>query len=625
MRSLIIHPKSNHTRPPVRKRGIMRALLLSAFSVGLLTACSDDEDEPMTGPTPVPTPKTIAEIAAADTSFSTLVAALSAAKLVETLKGAGPFTVFAPKNAAFAALPAGTVEALLANPEGDLKKILLYHVVSGSVKADAVVKLTKAATMNGKDVTIEVKDGSVILNGKVKVIATDIMASNGVIHVIDGVLLPPADVVPEPTPKTIAEIAAADTSFSTLVAALSAAKLVETLKGAGPFTVFAPKNAAFAALPAGTVEALLANPEGDLKKILLYHVVSGSVKAEAVVKLTKAATVNGKDVTIEVKDGSVILNGKVKVIATDIMASNGVIHVIDGVLLPPADVVPEPTPKTIAEIAAADTSFSTLVAALSAAKLVETLKGAGPFTVFAPKNAAFAALPAGTVEALLANPEGDLKKILLYHVVSGSVKADAVVKLTKAATVNGKDVTIEVKDGSVILNGKVKVIATDIMASNGVIHVIDGVLLPPADVVPEPTPKTIAEIAAADTSFSTLVAALSAAKLVETLKGAGPFTVFAPKNAAFAALPAGTVEALLANPEGDLKKILLYHVVSGSVKAEAVVKLTKAATVNGKDVTIEVIDGSVILNGKVKVIATDIMASNGVIHVIDGVLLPPAE
>jgi uncharacterized surface protein with fasciclin (FAS1) repeats len=617
MRSLQQFPQSTLPQPG-RKSPFSRSsrrwgslVMTLALSAGLLTGCNDDEDSPMAPVTPPP--KTIAEIAAADTSFSTLVTALSAAKLVETLKGAGPFTVFAPKNAAFAALPAGTLQALLADPEGDLKKILLYHVVSGSVKAEAVVKLTKAATVNGKDITIEVKDGSVILNGKVKVIATDIAASNGIIHVIDAVLLPPADPV---MPKTIAEIAAADTSFSTLVTALSAAKLVETLKGAGPFTVFAPKNAAFAALPAGTLQALLADPEGNLKKILLYHVVSGSVKAEAVVKLTKAATVNGKDITIEVKDGSVILNGKVKVIATDIAASNGIIHVIDAVLLPPADPV---MPKTIAEVAAADTSFSTLVTALSAAKLVETLKGAGPFTVFAPKNAAFAALPAGTVEALLADPEGDLKKILLYHVVSGSVKAEAVVKLTKAATVNGKDVTIEVKDGSVILNGKVKVIATDIEASNGIIHVIDAVLLPPADPV---MPKTIAEIAAADTSFSTLVTALSAAKLVETLKGAGPFTVFAPKNAAFAALPAGTVEALLADPEGDLKKILLYHVVSGSVKAEAVVKLTKAATVNGKDITIEVKDGSVILNGKVKVIATDIEASNGVIHVIDGVLLP---
>jgi uncharacterized surface protein with fasciclin (FAS1) repeats len=177
--------KSSFAKSPRRWGGLLVTL---AFSAGLLTGCNDEAESPMAPVTPAP--KTIAEIAAADTSFSTLVTALSAAKLVETLKGTGPFTVFAPKNAAFAALPAGTLETLLANPEGDLKEILLYHVVSGSVKADAVVKLTKAATVNGKDVTIEVKDGSVILNGKVKVIATDIAASNGVIHVIDGVLLP---------------------------------------------------------------------------------------------------------------------------------------------------------------------------------------------------------------------------------------------------------------------------------------------------------------------------------------------------------------------------------------------------------------------------------------------------
>lgn len=187
--SQIPRPGTKRSPSPFR-RGFSSVAVTLTLSAALLTGCNDDDESPMAPVTPAP--KTIAEIAAADTSFSTLVAALSAAKLVETLNSAGPFTVFAPKNAAFAALPAGAVEALLKDPEGDLKKILLYHVVSGSVKAEAVVKLTKAATVNGKDITIEAKDGSVILNGKVKVIATDIMASNGVIHVIDAVLLPPA-------------------------------------------------------------------------------------------------------------------------------------------------------------------------------------------------------------------------------------------------------------------------------------------------------------------------------------------------------------------------------------------------------------------------------------------------
>jgi uncharacterized surface protein with fasciclin (FAS1) repeats len=124
-------------------------------------------------------------------TFTTLLAAAKAAGLVETLQGKGPFTVFAPTDEAFAALPAGTLDGLLADPEA-LKKILLYHVVSGEVTADKVVGLTSADTVEGSPIGISVNDGEVFLNDAVQVVKTDIMASNGIIHVIDGVLLPPA-------------------------------------------------------------------------------------------------------------------------------------------------------------------------------------------------------------------------------------------------------------------------------------------------------------------------------------------------------------------------------------------------------------------------------------------------
>jgi uncharacterized surface protein with fasciclin (FAS1) repeats len=194
--------------------------------------------------------------------------------------------------------------------------------------------------------------------------------------------------------------------------------------------------------------------------------------AADVVGLTSATTVLGKDVAVKVEGGNVYINDA-KVIITDIETSNGVIHVIDTVLIPAADA------GTIVDIAVADGRFTTLVAALQAAGLVETLSGEGPFTVFAPTDDAFAKLPAGTVESLL-KPENleKLKNILLYHVVSGKVMAADVVGLTSAPTVLGQDVKITVKDGKVYLNDTVQVIITDIEASNGVIHVIDAVLLP---------------------------------------------------------------------------------------------------------------------------------------------------
>ncbi|KAA3662002.1 MAG: fasciclin domain-containing protein, partial [Chloroflexi bacterium] len=253
----------------------------------------------------------------------------------------------------------------------------------------------------------------------------------------------------------------------------------------------------------------------------------------------------------------------------------------------------------------------------------------GPFTVFAPTDDAFAALPEGTVDSLLADPEGALTDILLYHVASGEVLAETVVTLDTATTVQGEDVAISVVDGNVFLNETVQVIITDIKADNGVIHVIDGVLLPPStmaeadeDMMDEEMMGTIVDIAVADGRFETLVAAVTAANLVDTLSSEGPFTVFAPTDDAFAALPEGTVDSLLADPEGALTDILLYHVVADAVMAETVVTLDAATTVQGGDVAISVVDGNVFLNETVQVIITDIKADNGVIHVIDAVLIP---
>jgi len=275
--------------------------------------------------------KDIVDTAVAAGSFTKLAAALQAADLVTTLKGTGPFTVFAPTDAAFAKLPAGTLDTLLA-PENKatLQALLEYHVVAGKVLAADVVKLTKATTLQGSDVTITVSGSTGKINDAT-VTMTDVLASNGVIHIIDTVLMPPA-----PALKDIVDTAVAAGSFTKLAAALQAADLVTTLKGTGPFTVFAPTDAAFAKLPAGTLDTLL-KPENKatLQALLEYHVVAGKVLAADVVKLTKATTLQGSDVTITVSGSTVKINDAT-VTMTDVLASNGVIHVIDTVLMPPA-------------------------------------------------------------------------------------------------------------------------------------------------------------------------------------------------------------------------------------------------------------------------------------------------
>merc|ERR1711957_245805 len=242
-------------------------------------------------------------------------------------------------------------------------------------------------------------DGAVTVNGR-NVVAADNEATNGVSHIIDGVLLPPAPTLaPTPAPKNLVELAQSVDILSTLVAAVVAGDLVETLSSAGPFTVFAPTNDAFAALPAGTLDSLL-QPEnkGTLVDILTYHVVSGKVLSTDLAPSQEVATVQGDVLLIKARDGAVTVNGR-NVVAADNEATNGVAHIIDGVLLPtllpPAPTLaPTPAPKNLVELAQSVDILSTLVAAVVAGDLVETLSSAGPFTVFAPTNDAFAALPA---------------------------------------------------------------------------------------------------------------------------------------------------------------------------------------------------------------------------------------
>jgi len=271
----------------------------------------------------------IVDTAAGAGQFNTLVAAVKAAGLVDALKGDGPFTVFAPTDEAFGRLPKGTLESLL-KPEnrGKLQAILTYHVVPGRVTAAQVVRLASAKTLNGQRVDVAATDKGVKVDNA-KVVKTDIMATNGVIHVIDNVILPATDDVVATAVKA--------GSFNTLAAALKAAGLVDTLQGKGPFTVFAPTDEAFAKLPEGALDTLL-KPEnkGKLTAILTYHVVPGRVYADQVPEAGAAKTVGGPALNLKRSEAAVHVNDA-SVVKADIETANGVIHVIDTVLLPPQE------------------------------------------------------------------------------------------------------------------------------------------------------------------------------------------------------------------------------------------------------------------------------------------------
>jgi transforming growth factor-beta-induced protein len=502
------------------KRALASLILASLLMTTLPLNVSADETED------IPTN------AAATGFHDSLVAALAHADLVTTLQGTGPFTVFAPTDDAFAAAGINLADFDTAEENATLSDILLYHVYSGAVASSDVTDGLTVSMVNGDDATFTVATDGTVMIGDATVTTADVQASNGVIHVIDKVLMPPVDLVDIPTVATSTGV------HTALVAALSQAGLVETLQGAGPFTVFAPTDAAFTAagidLSELTTEAGLAT----LTDILLYHVYSGAVASSDVTDGLTVSMVNGDDATFTVATDGTVMIGDATVTTADVQASNGVIHVIDKVLMPPAgeicyntnthmivagadkatcgafmylenytmngqeitgcynsithavsnvsQAVCESymwTPSVdIAMTAGATGIHTSLVAALAKANLVATLQGDGPFTVFAPSDAAFTAaginLDDFTTDAQIAA----LADILLFHVVSGQVNAADVTDGLVAAAVNGDNLTFVVANGTVTVNGATVILA-DVPASNGVIHVIDAVLMPPTDVV----------------------------------------------------------------------------------------------------------------------------------------------
>lgn len=350
----------------MKKRFSILALLL-AFAM-IVAACSSDSDDTTTTTTePVMEEQSVLDLAIEAGQFSTLIAAIDAAGLSETLEGEGPFTVLAPTDAAFEAAFEAlgiTADELLADT-ATLTSILTYHVLPQAADSQLVATLdgSSVGTVNGQEVNVSVADGQIMIN-EATVVSADLIADNGIVHVIDGVLLPPdvaaalgvamADETTtttteattttteamEPTiAEIVAEAAAGDPAeFTVLLAALDTAGLVDALNGPGPFTVFAPTDAAFGALLEElgiTAEELLANP--DLGNILLYHVVSGEFLAADVIELAPVdvpTLFEGNDLSIAVVDGSVVINEVATVVTADLIASNGVIHVIDAVLVP---------------------------------------------------------------------------------------------------------------------------------------------------------------------------------------------------------------------------------------------------------------------------------------------------
>ena len=508
---------------------------------------------------------TIYETAAADNRFDTLTAAIDAAGLTETLNSIGPFTVFAPTDNAFAALPAGALDALLANPDV-LADVLLYHVVAGNVMAEDLTS-DPATTVQGEIIDVVVSSDGIALNGTTRVIIADVAASNGTIHAIDSVLLPPSLDLAALLPTT-------DTDDDEDAAA-----------PVGRFTTHL-RVAHFAA-DAPAVQVYIDGELSDIE-VLSFGAMTGWI--ELLPDTYNVAVVPSGGTLADAVIGPLDVN----LSSDDWFTMAAIGSVEDGTLT--ADVVQEPI-----AILDADTALVTVYHGIEGAPNVDVIDGDGNAVVsdLAFGDSADITVPAASYD-LSVVATGTTEPALLD--LSGTVlSADNYYFVAAIGTPDAPQAFLRDVPRSEIEDLISKPVSGDLN-----------------------TLPTILEIASNDDRFTTLVTAVEAAGLANILANDGPYTVFAPTNDAFAALPEGTLDSLLADMDA-LSDILLYHVVPGTVVAS---NLTTSSVATAQGDSIDVVvsaDGSVVLNGSVNVIITDIQASNGVVHVIDAVLLPPTE
>ncbi|MCH8496053.1 MAG: fasciclin domain-containing protein [Balneolales bacterium] len=297
------------------KNKILRLFAVPALALALFAACSDDD--PLT---PQGDPS-IAEIANTNMNFSILNDLLELTGLDETLES-GDFTVFAPTDAAFNALPEGTLESLSVE---QAREIILFHAVAGSILSSQLQASQDVETVQGERLLVRLSNGQVRVNADAIVGDADIEASNGVDHVINRVLLPS-----EFREPSIIETATAAGGFTTLLGALETTGLTTTFKYLSPFTVFAPTDEAFAEI-SETVAGLTTE---QLTAVLTYHVLGSTVRSTDLSPSQSVATLNGQEIEITVGEGGAFVNGDSEIVDVDIESANGVIHVINKVLIP---------------------------------------------------------------------------------------------------------------------------------------------------------------------------------------------------------------------------------------------------------------------------------------------------
>ncbi|XP_062045084.1 transforming growth factor-beta-induced protein ig-h3 [Lepus europaeus] len=511
-------------------------------------------------------------------------------KLRPEMEGPGSFTIFAPSNEAWASLPAEVLDSLVSNVNIELLNALRYHMVDRRVLTDELKHGMALTSMyQNSNIQIHHYPNGIVTVNCARLLKADHHATNGVVHLIDKVI--------STVTNNIQQIIEIEDTFETLRAAVAASGLNTLLESDGQFTLLAPTNEAFEKIPTETLNRILGDPEA-LRDLLNNHILKSAMCAEAIVAGLSMETLEGTTLEVGCSGDMLTINGKAIISNKDVLATNGVIHFIDELLIPDSA-------KTLSELAAGS-DVSTAIDLFGQAGLGTHLSGNERLTLLAPLNSVF--------EEGAPPIDASTKSLLLNHIVKDQLASKYLYHGQTLDTLGGKKLRVFVYRNSLCIENSC-IAAHDKRGRYGTLFIMDRMLTPPVG--------TVMDVLKGDNRFSMLVAAIQSAGLTETLNREGAYTVFAPTNEAFQALPPGELNKLLGNAK-ELADILKYHVGEEILVSGGIGTLVRLKSLQGDKLEVSSKNNAVSVN-KEPVAESDIMATNGVVYAITSVLQPPAN
>ncbi|KAJ1127393.1 hypothetical protein NDU88_005795 [Pleurodeles waltl] len=510
------------------------------------------------------------------------------ANLRPEIEGPGSFTIFAPSNEAWSALPAEILDNLVSNVNIELLNALHYHMVDRRLLTDELKHgMTLASMYQNLDIHVHHYPNGIVTVNCARLMQADHHATNGVVHVIDKVITA--------VTNNINQVVEIEESLETLRAAVAASDLTTMLEGDEEYTLLAPTNEAFEKIPKEMLNRILGDPVA-LKDLLNHHILRKAQCAEAIIASNSIDTLEGTPLEVGCNGDNMTLNGRAIISQKDVLATNGVVHFIDELLIPDAA-------KTLFELAK-DTEVSTAIDLFRQAGLSSHLTGKEGVTVIAPLNTAFK----GTTPTV----DKSMTNLLQNHIIKDQLSSKYLYHGQTLDTLGGKKLRVFVYRNSLCIEN-VCIAAHDKKGRFGTLFTVDKMLTPPVG--------NVMDVLKADNRFSMLVAAIQSAGLTETLNREGSFTIFAPTNEAFQSLPQEERNKLMGNAK-DLASILKYHIGDEILVSGAVGQLVRLKSLQGGRLEASSKNATLHVN-KHPVSETDIMATNGVIHAVSKVLQLP--